>query len=200
MSRGGVGRAGGGGGRGGVGGGLADRSGGGGVPVAAALSLPQVDLGMPFALIAAGELASALAAGERLLAGVRADVCGQVVAAAEATHADAALKWFLASVHAHVARQLIRAGEAAVAALGRAGVRTLMGRCLALSACDGFPGPARFGQVSQVGGARGGALRLCLDLGGEGFDGGERRKRRSRWVQTRLLVLVVSQLAILRLL
>lgn len=197
MSRGGVGRAGGGGGRGGVGRELTDRSGGGGVPVTPALLLPQVDLGMPFALITAGELASALAAGERLLASVRADVCGQVVAAAEATHADAALKWFLASVHAHVARQLIRAREATVAALGRAGVWTLMGRCLALSACNGFPGPARFG---QVGGTRGGALRLRLDLGGEGFDGGEWCKRRSRWVQTWFLVLVVSQLAILRLL
>lgn len=200
MSRGGVGRAGGGGGRGRVGRGLADRSGGGGVPVVPALPLPQVDLGMPFALITAGELASALTAGERLLASVCADVRGQVVAAAEATHADAALKRFLASVHADMARQLIGAREAAIAALRRAGVRTLMGRRLALSACNGFPGPARFGQLSQVGGARGGAWRLRLDLGGEGFDGGKWRERWSRWVQARFLVLVVSQLTILRLL
>lgn len=164
MSRGGVGRARGGGGRGGVGRGLADRSGGGGVLVVPALPLPQVDLGMPFALITAGELASALAAGEWLLASVRADMRGQVVAAAKATHADAALKRFLSGVHAHMACQLIGAREAAIAALRRAGVRTLMGWRLALSACNRFPGPARFGQVSRVGGARGGAWRLCLDL------------------------------------
>lgn len=200
MSRGGVGRAGGGGGRGGVGRGLADRSGWGGVSVVPALPLPQVDLGMPFALITAGKLASAFTAGKRLLASVRADVCGQVVAATEATHADAALKRFLASMHSHVACQLIGAREAAVTALGRAGVWTLMGRRLALSACYGFPGPARFGQVSWVGGARDGALRLCLNLGGEGFDGGEWCKRRCRWVQAWFLVLVMSQLTILRLL
>ena len=62
---------------------------------------------MPLAFITAGELASALGAGERLLTSVCADVCGQVVAAAEASHADAALEWLLACVHTHVTRQLI---------------------------------------------------------------------------------------------
>lgn len=135
---------------------------------------------MPLALIAAGELASAVAAGERLLAGVCANVCGQVVAAAEAAHADAALERLLACVHAHMARQLIRPGEAAVAAVSRAGVRTFVQRCLALPACWGLPGPVGFSEVSLVGGARGGALRLCLDLRGEGFDGGERCEWRLR--------------------
>lgn len=129
---------------------------------------------MPLALVAAGELASALAAGERLLAGVRTNVCGQVVTAAEAPHADAALERLLARVHANVASQLIRTGEAAVASVGRAGIRTLMWRRLALPAGRELPGPAGFSEVGLVNGARGGALRLCVDLRGEGFDGGER--------------------------
>lgn len=81
---------------------------GGGAPLSLAVPLLLVDLGMSLALIAAGELASALGTGERLLAGVRTDVGGQVVTAAEATHADATLEWLVARVHAHVACQLIR--------------------------------------------------------------------------------------------
>lgn len=62
---------------------------------------------MSLALVAAGELASTLGAGERLLASVRADVGGQVVAAAEAAHADATLERFLTRVHSYVTGQLI---------------------------------------------------------------------------------------------
>lgn len=166
MSWGGVGGAGGGGGRGGVGGGLADGGGSrvGRVPVSLAVPLPLVDLGVPLALVTACELASALIAGERLLAGVRADVRGQVITAAEAAHADAALEWLLACVHTHVARQLVGSGEAAVAAVGGAGVRTLVRRRLALTACGGFPAPAGFGELGVVGGARGSTMRLRLDL------------------------------------
>lgn len=125
---------------------------------------------MSLALVASGKLASALAAGEWLLAGVRADVCGQVVAAAEAAHADATLEGLLAGVHAHVPRQLVRAGEAPFAAVGRAGVRTLVWRRFALPASGGLPGPTGPGKVGLDGGA------LWLDLG-KRFDGGKRRER-----------------------
>lgn len=62
---------------------------------------------MPFALVAAGELAATDLASERLLTGVRADVGCQVVAAAEVAHADAALEGLLARVDADVTRQLV---------------------------------------------------------------------------------------------
>lgn len=141
MSRGGVGGAGGGGGRGGVGRGLADGSRRGGILLTPPVPLPLVDLGVPLALVAAGKLASTLTAGEWFLPGVCANVCGQVVTAAEAAHADAALERLLTRVHAHMARQFIRTGEAAVAAICRAGIRTLMWWSLALSACRALPGP-----------------------------------------------------------
>lgn len=86
---------------------------------------------MTLALIAAGKLASADVAGERLLAGVCADVSGEVVAAAEVAHADTALEGFLARVNADVARELIRAREAPLARLHRAGVGPLVWWCLA---------------------------------------------------------------------
>lgn len=190
MSGGGVGGAGGGGGsRRGDG----DGSRGGGIPVNLAFPLPLVDLGVPLALVAAGELASALGAGEGLLASVRADVRRQVVAAAEAAHADAALERPLACVHTHVTRQLVGAGEAAVAAVGGADVRAFMWRRLARPACGGLPDPAGFSGLDL----EGWALRLCLDLRGEGFDGGERRERVQVLRQQRLLVLDQAELAVL---
>lgn len=97
------------------------------------LPLPEVDLHVPPSLVAAGELPPALVAGERLLAGVRADVGGEVVAAAEVPHADAALEGFVAGVDAQVSAQLVRAGEPAVAALRRARVRPLVDGGLARS-------------------------------------------------------------------
>lgn len=105
----------------------------------------EVHLGVTLALIAASELASAEVAGERFLAGVRADVRGQVVAAAERAHADTALEGLVACVDAQVARKLVRAREAPVAVLGRARVGTLVHRRLArpvrvLSRADGFKG------------------------------------------------------------
>lgn len=105
----------------------------------------EVHLGVALALIAASKLASTEVAGERLLAGVRADVRGQVVAAAERAHADAALEGLMACVDAQVTRELVRARETPVAVLGRTGVGTLMHRCLAravwvLSGAHGFKG------------------------------------------------------------
>lgn len=187
MSRGGVGRAGGGGRRGGEG-----RARGGGVPITTALPLPEVDLGVPLALIAAGKLASTLAAGKGLFARVRADMRGQVVTAAEIAHADAALERLLACVHAHVSCQLIRAREAALAALSRAGVRPLLRRSLALPHHTGLPGPARLGQVTGIA-LTGGSL----DLRGEGFDCGQRCERQGRGVEPLLLVQLISKLLVL---
>ena len=63
---------------------------------------------MPPPLVAPRELPPALLAGEGFLAGVRADVSGEVVAAAEVPHADAALKGFVAGVDAQVSAQLVR--------------------------------------------------------------------------------------------
>lgn len=71
------------------------------------LLLPQVNLHVPPPLVAPGELPPALVAGERFLAGVRADVGGQVVAAAEVSHADAALERLVAGVDAQVPAQLV---------------------------------------------------------------------------------------------
>lgn len=193
MSRGGVGGAGRGG--GGLGDGDGSRGGGGGgIPVGPAVPLPLVDLGVPLALVAAGELASTLGAGERLLPGVRADVCGQVVTAAEAAHADAALERLLARVHTHVPRQLVRAGEAAVAAVGGAGVRALVRRRLALPACR-LPVTTGLGEL----GLEGGSLRLGLDLGGEGFDCGEGCEGGLLcWQQVqRFLLLIQAELSLL---
>lgn len=93
--------------------------------------LPQVNLGVALALVAAGELAAADLAGEGLLARVRADVGRQVVAAAEVAHADPALEGLLAGVDANVARQLVWAREATVTGLNGACVGALVGRCLA---------------------------------------------------------------------
>ncbi len=76
---------------------------------------------VPLLLVAAREAAPAHVAGERLLAGVRAHVGGEVVAAAETAQADAALEGLVAGVDANVAIELVGAREAALAALNRAG-------------------------------------------------------------------------------
>jgi len=172
--RGGGGAAGGGGGgqrgagRGGAvlrhGAGVPARGGGGGegsrrrLPLRLPLPLPQVDLAVPLALVAAGELAAAVSAGERLLARVRADVRGQVVAAAEAPHADAALEGLLARVHTHVACQLVGAGEATLTALGGAGVGPLAGGLLVLPAQGLLPGLDGFQLLLLAQAAGGGTL------------------------------------------
>lgn len=118
--------------RGGASGGGGGRSGHcGGLPVL----LPQVDLGVPLALVAARKLAAAEVAGERLLARVRADVRSEVVTAAEVAHADAALEGLVSGVDADVSGEFVGAGEPPVAALGRTRVRPLMDGC--------FAGPVR---------------------------------------------------------
>ncbi len=81
-------------------------------------------------LVAAREATLAHVAGERLLAGVRAHVGGEVVAAAEAAQADAALEGLVAGVDANVAIELVGAREAALAALNRAGEWLLARRAL----------------------------------------------------------------------
>lgn len=106
---------------------------------------------MPLALVTAGKLPSALAAGEWLLAGVCADVSGKVVAAAEVAHADAALEGLMSCVHALVARQLIRTGETATAAFSRADVGTFVRRQLALKTAGNLLGSAGFCEVSLGG-------------------------------------------------
>ena len=192
VSGGGVGGAGQGSVRGGVGGRCCDGGRKGGAPVSLAFSLSLVDLVVPLALVAAGELASALGASERLLSGVRADVRGQVVTAAKASHADAALERLLAGVHAHVTRQLVGPGEAAPAAVGGAGVRALVRRSLALPAHGGLPDSTGLGELV------GGAVRLRLDLRGEGFDGGQWRELRVRGLrQHGVLVPVQTQIVVL---
>ena len=122
---------------------------------------------MPLAFVTAGKLPSALAAGEWLLAGVCADVSGQVVAAAEVAHADAALERLVSRVHALMARQLVGTGEAATAAISRTDVGTFVSGHLALESAGNLFGADGFCQV-----------RLRQNLGGEGFDGGQGRERR----------------------
>ena len=112
------------------------------------LLLPQVDPHVSPPLVTSGKPPPTLLAGEGLLAGVRADVRGQVVAAAEAAHADAALERLVAGVDAEVAAQLVRAGEPAIAALRRARVRPLVHRRFAGSVRV-LPGP-RDGSEGKV--------------------------------------------------
>lgn len=94
-------------------------------------SLLEVYLGVPLLLVRARELSAAHVTGERLLAGVRPDVRGEVVGAAEGPHADPALEGLLACVDSDVPRQLVGPREAPVAVLDRAGVRPLVDGCLA---------------------------------------------------------------------
>lgn len=87
---------------------------------------------MSFALVAAGEAASAVAASEGFLSGVRAHVRGHVIAAGEAAAAEAAAERTLTRVDAQVTRQLVTARETALAAGGRAGKRAMFRRSPAL--------------------------------------------------------------------
>lgn len=93
----------------------------------------QVYLRVPLLLVAPGELASALVAAERLLAGVRSDVGRQVVAPGERSHANATLERLLAGVNSNVPGELVAPGEPPVAPVDGAGVRTLVDRSLARS-------------------------------------------------------------------
>lgn len=88
--------------------------------------LLQVHLGVSLLLVAPCELAAALITAERLLAGVRPNVGGQVVAPGEGAHADATLKGLLTSVDADVPRQFVAAREPAVATVYGAGVGSLV--------------------------------------------------------------------------
>ncbi len=81
---------------------------------------------MSLSFVAPRELSPAKVAGERLLAGVRADVGRQVVAATKVPHAYPTLEGFVASVDADVSGELVGSGEAPVAALRRAGVGPLV--------------------------------------------------------------------------
>lgn len=124
--------------------------------------LPLVDLSVSLALIAAGKLSPALAAGERLLTSVCADVRGQVVTPAEAAHADAALEWLLTCVHAYMPRQLIGTREAPFTTVSGTSIRTLVWWRFALQARGDLLVSGGFCEVSLVDRARGCDLRVEL--------------------------------------
>lgn len=86
----------------------------------------EVHLGVPLSLVAPRKLASTEFARERLLAGVCADVCGEMVTATEGPHADAALEGFVSCVDAQVPRQLIGSRKTPVTVLGRTGMWSLV--------------------------------------------------------------------------
>lgn len=89
------------------------------------LPAPKVGPGVPLAFVGARKLTAAVFALERLLACVRAHVCGQVVGAREGTQAAGALERLLACVNAQMARQFVRPREALPAVLLGARVRLL---------------------------------------------------------------------------
>lgn len=97
--------------------------------------LLQVDLGVTFLLVGSGKLAAADVTGEGFLAGVGADVGGEVVGAAEGSHADPALEGLLAGMDPDMSGEFVRSRESSVAVFDGAGVRSFMnGR---------FAGPVR---------------------------------------------------------
>lgn len=112
----------------------------------------EVHLGVAFALVTASKLTSTKVAGEGLLAGVSANVSGEVVAATERAHADAALEGLVARMDPQVARELVRAREPPVAVFGRAGVGALVDW--------GLTGPV--GVLSRPYGFEGESLRLVM--------------------------------------
>lgn len=81
---------------------------------------------MSLSFVAPRELSPAKVAGERLFAGVRANVGRQVVAATKVPHAYPTLEGFVAGVDADVSGKFVRAREAPVAALRRTGVGPLV--------------------------------------------------------------------------
>lgn len=113
-----------------------------------------MDLRVPFSLIGPRKFPAADLTAEGLLAGVRANVRGQVVASREGTHADAALKyntlkamkgnsfayatngidpyleWLLPGVNSDVPRELVGPAEPSVALVNRALVGPLLQRRL----------------------------------------------------------------------
>ena len=106
---------------------------GGGVAGLALQPLFQVNLGVPFLLVAPRELTPTLITTERFLAGVRPHVSGEMVAPGEGAHANATLERFLAGVDANVPGELVAAGEPAVTAVHGAGVRSFVDRGFARS-------------------------------------------------------------------
>lgn len=86
---------------------------------------------MSLSFVAPRELSPAKVAGERFLAGVRADVGRQVVASTKVPHANPALEGFVAGVDADVSGELVGPGEAPVASLRRTGIGPLVHRGLA---------------------------------------------------------------------
>lgn len=97
--------------------------------------LLQVDLGVTFLLVGSGKLAAADVTGEGFLAGVGADVGGEVVGAAEGSHADPALEGLLAGVDPDMSGEFVRPRESSVAVFDGAGVRSFMN--------GSFAGPVR---------------------------------------------------------
>lgn len=104
-----------------------------GVVVAAAAAvlfllypLLEVDLGVAFLLVRAGELAAADVAGEGFFAGVGADVGREVVGPAEGAHTDPALERFLAGVDPDMSGEFVGPREPPVAVFDGAGVRAFV--------------------------------------------------------------------------
>lgn len=92
--------------------------------------LLEVNFGVTLLLVAARELPPAYIARERLLAGMRANVRGEVIGARERTHANTTLEWFLAGVNAYMSGELVGAREPPVAILHRAPIRSFVYRRL----------------------------------------------------------------------
>lgn len=88
--------------------------------------LLEMDLGVAFLLVGSGELAAADVAGEGFLAGVGADVGGEVVGAAEGSHADPALEGLLTGVDPDMSGEFVRSGESSVAVFDGARVRSFV--------------------------------------------------------------------------
>lgn len=110
-----------------------------------------MNLGVSLLLVAPGELPAALVAAERLFAGVGAHVGRQMIAPREGPHADPALERLLTGVDAYVSGELVAPRESPVAAVDRAGVRSLVDRRFAgsvgvLSGLDGNQ-PERHGAL-----------------------------------------------------
>lgn len=110
---------------------------------------------MSLSLVTPGKLASTEVTGEGFLAGVCANVRGQVVTPAEGAHAYSALEGFVARVDAEVTRELVRAREASVTVLCRTGVRPFVD--------GGFAGPV--GVLPRSDGLEGESLWRWVVLG-----------------------------------
>ena len=92
-----------------------------------------MDLSMSLSFVGAGKASIANVARERLLAGMGANMGGEMVGAGEGARAHVALERLVARVDTQVPRELVRAREAPRAAHYGARVRTLVYRRLARS-------------------------------------------------------------------